>query len=231
VKVQSPEQGDVEHGTKASNNATKPHAPSKPSAADVQMTRASTDAGGKESHHPAVASTLEKTPKSPPSDDAQTHVVLSIEPRAEESQAATEPTQQQSPALSTSQRLWNAAFDRLEEDKDTAELVRSYIKTLATVLKTEASEKSISDADNVAAELKDPSKRQMNMKKLVEEGQAKVDKVSKITRRLGDFANAILSVKPMIDLAIQNIPQAAPAALPWAGVCIGLQVGIHYCIV
>jgi hypothetical protein len=70
------------------------------------------------------------------------------------------------------------------------------------------------DADNVVAELKDPSKRQMHMKKLVEEGQAKVAKASKITRGVGDFANAILSVKPMIDLAIQNIPQAAPAALP-----------------
>lgn len=55
----------------------------------------------------------------------------------------------------------------------------------------------------------------MHMKELVEEGQAKVSKTSKITKGLGDFAEAILSVKPMIDLTIQSIPQAASAALPW----------------
>jgi hypothetical protein len=133
VNVQSPEQGGVERGTKASSDATEPHAPSKPSAANVQTTGAGTDAGGKEPHHPATASTLENTPKSPPSDYAQTHVVPSIEPRAEELQPATDPTQQQSPALSTSQRLWNTAYDRLEEDKDTAELVKSYVETLTKV--------------------------------------------------------------------------------------------------
>jgi hypothetical protein len=91
VKVQSPKHRDIEHGTKASNDATKPHAPSIPSAADVKTTRASTDARGKEPHYPAAASTLKRTPKSPSSDDAQTHVVPSIEPRAEGSQPVTAP--------------------------------------------------------------------------------------------------------------------------------------------
>ena len=62
------------------------------------------------------------------------------------------------------------------------------------------------------------------MKKLVEEGQAKVSTPSKITKGVGDVAQFILSAKGMIDLAIQNIPQAA---LPWAGVCVGLQVSNH----
>ena len=65
MKVQSPKHRDVEHGTKASNDATKPHAPSIPSAADVETTRASIDARGKEPHYPAAESTLERTPKSP----------------------------------------------------------------------------------------------------------------------------------------------------------------------
>jgi hypothetical protein len=173
---------------------------------------------------------LEKIPKSPSTSVAQTRVPPD-EHRPEGPQPATESKEQQAPALSTSQRLWNAAYDRLEKENDTAELVKSYMKTLATARKTEASENSTSDADNVTAELKDPSKRQMHMKKLVEEGQAKVAKASKITKGLGDFAKAILSAKPMIDLAIQGIPQAAPAALPWAGVCVGLQVSIRHCIV
>lgn len=59
------------------------------------------------------------------------------------------------------------------------------------------------------------------MKKLVEEGRAKVSIPSKFTKGVGDVAQFILLAKASIDTAIQNIPQAT---LPWAGVCIGLQV-------
>jgi hypothetical protein len=77
-------------------------------------------------------------------------------------------------------------------------------------------------------ELKDPTKRQMHMKMLVENGKAKVAKASKVTKGVGDFAKAILSVKPIIDSVIQYTPQAAPAALPWAGVCFGLEVSNNH---
>jgi len=224
VEAQSLEQGGVEHGTKASNDATKPRAPSKPSGADVQTTQASIDAGVEEPHHPAAASTLEKTPKSPSSGDAQTHIVPSIEPRGEESQPATEPTQQQSPALFTSQRLWNAAYDGLEEDKDTTELVRSYMKTITKVLTAKTPENFPSGTGDISAELKAPAKRQKYMEDLVKEGLAKFSTASKITKGVGDVAQFILSAKGMIDAAILNIPQAA---LPWAGVCVGLQVSNH----
>ncbi len=70
-------------------------------------------------------------------------------------------------------------------------------------------------------EPKGSAERQRYMRKLVEEGQAKVTTASKLTNGLGDVAHFVLSVKAMIDLAVQNIPQAA---LPWAGVCVGLQV-------
>jgi len=66
-------------------------------------------------------------------------------------------------------------------------------------------------------ELEDRTKRQMHMKMLVENGKAKAAKAPKITKAVDDFAQAILSIKPIID------PQAVPAALPWAGVCFGLQ--------
>ena len=224
MKVQSAEQGDVKCDTKASSDATRPHAPSKPSAAaDVQTTGAGTDAGGKEPHHPAAASTLENTPKYPPTDDAQTHVIPSIEPQAEESQPAIDPIQQ-SHALSTSQRLWNAAYDRLGGDKDTAELVGSYVETLTKVLNANIPKTVASGAGDISAELKDPAKRQKYMEDLVKKGQSKVATASKITNGVGDVARFVLSAKGMIDAAIQNIPQAA---LPWAGVCIGLQVSNH----
>jgi hypothetical protein len=225
VNIQSPKQRDVGRITKASSDTTELYAPSKPSAAaDVQTTGADTDAGGKKPHYPAVASALENTPKSSPSDDAQTHVVPSIEHRAEESQPTTDPTQQQSPAFSTSQRLWNAAYDKLNEDKDTAELVRSYVKTLKKVLMPNIPKTFASGAGDISAELEDPAKRQKYMEDLVKEGQSKVATASKITKGVGDVAQFVLSAKGMIDAAIQNIPQAA---LPWAGVCIGLQVSNH----
>ena len=94
------------------------------STADAETTRADTDAGAEESHHPATASTLGKTPKSPPGVDAQTHVPPSgpsVEPRAEGSQPTAESAQQQIPVLSTSQRLWNAAQDIAKPTRDNTE--------------------------------------------------------------------------------------------------------------
>jgi hypothetical protein len=130
------------------------------------------------------------------------------------------------PTFATSQRLWNAAYDGLENNE--AELVGSYVKVLEAVLCSEASKDPASDVASVAAELKDPSQRQAQMQKLVKEALAKIAKASKIANGAGDFVEAILSVKPMVDLAIQDMPQAAPAALPWAGVCIGLQVSLLF---
>jgi hypothetical protein len=188
VNVQSPEQEDVERITKASSDATELYAPSELSAAANVQTTAGTDTRGKEPHHPAAASTLKNTPKSLPSDDAQKHVVLSIEPQAEESQPALDPTQQQSPALSTSQRLWNTAYDRLEEDKDTTELVRSYLEILTKVLLANTLKTVASGAGDVFAELKEPAKRQKYMEDLVKKGQSKVATASKITKGVGDVA-------------------------------------------
>ncbi|KAM7187580.1 hypothetical protein V8F33_011136 [Rhypophila sp. PSN 637] len=144
------------------------------------------------------------------------HSALSIESRAEPK--ATESTDQPTSAPSTSQRLWDAAYDSLAEDKDTAELVGSYMETLEEVLGDKTFEPS---AVEVSATLKDPSQRQAHMRKLVEEGQVKISRSSKIMQGVGEVVQFVLSAKTMIDLAIQNVPQAA---LPWAGVCIGLQI-------
>lgn len=161
-------------------------------------------------------------------------------------QPATESGAQQD--LNLSQKLWNDAHDILEKDED--KLVKAYVKVLTKFLDDKATDAStagatdvsadkdpkakkitdISDAGaiDMSAELKDRTKRQMYMEKLVKEGQGKVTEASNIRKRVGDIAKVILSAKPMIDLAIQNIPQAASAALPWGGVCLELQVSNHF---
>ncbi|RYP20313.1 hypothetical protein DL765_002876 [Monosporascus sp. GIB2] len=123
------------------------------------------------------------------------------------------------PQLSTSERLWNAAFDRLQEDN--AELVGSYVQTLERVLQGETRELSTAE---LSAKLKDPAMRQEHMKELVQKGQEKISKAAKITAGVGDVADFILSAKKMVDTVLQTVPHSAPAALPWAGVCIGLQI-------
>ncbi|KAK4120591.1 hypothetical protein N657DRAFT_683414 [Parathielavia appendiculata] len=106
----------------------------------------------------------------------------------------------------------NAAYDSLEDDADTAELVKSYVKTLMIA-------SDIDSSTDLSAELKDPIQRQVHMRELVEKGQAKIFTPSKITKGVGDVAQFILSAKPILDAAIQNIPQAA---LPWAGRLAGI---------
>jgi hypothetical protein len=223
---------DEDNTKLASSSVTKPQDPPKPPVViDAQGSPASPDAGTKNPLLPASAAQetlnassnhLAHTQVPPPVADAQAGPA-GADPRAKEPQPAAEFAVQQTQAISTSQRLWNAAYDSLEEDGDTAELVRSYVKILTKVLKAEkASDPSA--ANDISAELKDPIQRQTYMVNLVEEGRKKTATTSKVTKGVGDVAQFILSAKGMVDAAIQNIPQAA---LPWAGVCVGLQVSSH----
>ena len=208
IETRSPELRGTEHKTKASSsNTTELHELSDSYIADARAARENDDIERKDPHQLATASQV----PSPP-----------VEPLTGE-QPATESTDQQPPSLSTSQRLWNAVYEDLRKGDDTAELVESYIKTLTKVLEDEHESHS---GTNIALELEDPAKRQEFMTMLVEKGKAKVAKASKITKGVGDFVEAILSVKPIGDWVINTIPQAAPATLPWAGVCVGLQVSI-----
>lgn len=125
----------------------------------------------------------------------------------------TESTEQPTPLVSVSERLWNAAYDSLETVD--AELVVSYVKTLETVLGGKTREPSAAD---LSAKLKDPSTRQTYMRDLLEKGRQKISRASKITTGVGNVADFILSAKKMVDLVLQSVPQTAPAALPWAGV-------------
>ncbi|KAF7171564.1 hypothetical protein CNMCM5623_003939 [Aspergillus felis] len=177
-------------------------------------------------HHPPTTPSPSKATLDVSSDTADhTHVPHSASAVVDPARAHLGPEEhltKQSAELSMSQKIWNAAYDSLEEDKDTADLVKTYLKTLTAVLKAKkAFGVSATDDDELAAQVQSPTTRQEYLKKLVNDGQKKIETSSKIKMAVGDAAQFILSAKGMIDLAIQNIPQAA---LPWAGVCIGLQI-------
>lgn len=206
IDTRSPELRDTELETGASSsNTTEPHDLSDSHIADARAVGEDEDTAPKSPHQPVTASEV------PPSVERPTGVEL----------PTTESTGQPPRSLSISQRFWNRAYDDLKKDDDTAKLIGSYIKTLTEVLEAEH---KIPSGTDTKAELEDPAKRQEFMTMLVEKGKAKVAKASKITTRVGDFVEAILLVKPIGDWAISNIPHAAPAALPWAGVCAALQV-------
>jgi hypothetical protein len=204
---------DGEDSTKAASSS----APSNSPVAVAQRIPDSLDGGSKKPQSPAPAvQEAQVLPIVVPITDVQSGPARAG-PLAKEPQPVTECT------ISTSQRLWNAAYDSLTEDDDTSELVRSYVNILTKVLKAEKASDPCAPND-VLAELKDPNKRQMYMVHLVEEGRKKIATTSKIVKGVGDVAKFILSAKGMIDAAIQNAPQAA---LPWAGVCVGLQVSSY----
>ncbi|KID82919.1 NACHT and WD40 domain protein [Metarhizium guizhouense ARSEF 977] len=175
-----------------------------------------------DSEQPGIQHVSEGSVSSSPGTDKEAKMAVapavallapSVEPRTKGPPVAEFQQQQQADAaMSTSQRVWHASYESLEKGSDTAQLVKSYAKILMTVL---------GDGQHDSAELNDPTRRQDCMKDLVRQGLARVSTSSRIRQGVSDIAEYCLSAKGMIDLAIQNIPQAA---LPWAGVCIGLQI-------
>ncbi|KAJ3489330.1 hypothetical protein NLG97_g6016 [Lecanicillium saksenae] len=81
-------------------------------------------------------------------------------------------------------------------------------------------------AAGILAKLKDPTKRQLFLEMLVTSGKARVKKTERVSKAAGYVAEKVLFLKPAMEVVLQ-IPQAAPAALPWAGICLGMKILSH----
>jgi hypothetical protein len=211
---------DKEDSTKLTSiSATKPGAPLSPPDTNAQGkgTFASPDTRAKKPWLPASA--VQDTSKASSSHNAQakpTRTAL----QGREPQSATESGSQQD--INFSQKLWDDAYDSLEKDEE--ELVRAYMNTLAKVFKLKkATNTSTTETIDIPTEIRDRAHRKIYMEQVVEEGKKKVAGMTKFSKAVGNFADTILKIKPMVDF-VMTIPQVAPAALPWAGVCAGLLV-------
>lgn len=131
------------------------------------------------------------------------------------------PNASKDPKKSISRKVWNQAFDEIARDDGTKKLAETYAKVIKKSRNKDANEPA-SDDEDIDGMMNDPDERDRIMREALEAGQQRVYKSTAISNAAGDVANFVLKFKDVIDFAIGNIPQAA---LPWAGVSIGLSVG------
>ena len=142
--------------------------------------------------------------------------------------------------IDRSLELWNDAYDQLEVEEETVKTASAYRETLAELLtndeitsgpSTTATGTRIDRASRnvikakILEGLTDRSRRQEMLARFVKDGQEKA-KTSKFVDRVGRIADTILQAKPAVDVVL-HVPHAAPAALPWAGVCVCLKVSSY----
>jgi hypothetical protein len=131
------------------------------------------------------------------------------------------PEAKTSPGLSTSQIIWNRAYDELAKDERTSDLVEGYMRIIRRATDPDG---AVNEAvgDDLLPDMNDPIRIQAMLKDAIKAGQAKIAKVGKAMNVVGNVVDLVNRFKGVIDVAVKANPQAA---LPWAGVCIGLQVG------
>ncbi len=121
-----------------------------------------------------------------------------------------------------SRELWDEAYDSIEAEEE--DLMKNYIEALRKHLGPRRREDiSVADALEISAQLNNKTARQKLMEEVVVSGKERIEKSSHASKFVSDVAQGILKLQPVVDIVMQ-VPQAAPAALPWAGVCVGLQV-------
>ena len=120
---------------------------------------------------------------------------------------------------SEAEAIWHDAFDDIVATDE--KLVKHYLRALEAYSTPTGTQPS--DAADIQAGLNDRARRQQVLERLVQTGKSRMEAPEKFSRYVGTPANAVLKAKPIVDI-VTTIPHAAPAALPWAGVCVGLKV-------
>ncbi|KAJ6186531.1 hypothetical protein N7519_007832 [Penicillium mononematosum] len=173
-------------------------------------------------NHPAAAAVGRKEPPKKP-DTPTPPPIANVSSDTEANTGAQKPSiapeAKRSPDLSTSQIVWNRAYDELAKDKGTSDLVKNYMRIIPRATDPDG-DVNEGVGDDILPDMNDPIRRQEILKDAIKAGQAKIARVEKSTNVVGNVVDFVNRFKGVIDVAVKANPQAA---LPWAGVCIGLQ--------
>lgn len=139
---------------------------------------------------PANKTNTDTPPALPPVANVSSNTEAGAEAPEQEQKAEATGT----PELSTSQRVWNRAYDELAKDAATSDLVEAYVKILPKATDPDGSA-SAPAGDGLPTEMSDPVRRQTIMKDAIKAGQVKIAKVAKVTNAVGDVVNFVNQFK------------------------------------
>ncbi|PYH68303.1 NACHT and WD40 domain protein [Aspergillus vadensis CBS 113365] len=154
------------------------------------------------------------------SSDAPTNVTQNTEVRQNDEIAAISDTsahhEQQTinQAASIHKALWDKAYSNLKSDSEKAEYVSRYEELLAKVfLNQSTAEKATNESSQHLGE--------EQMKKVVEEGLARIEKYKKAIEYSESTVNVIKQLKAILDIPLKNVSQTA---LPWAVISSSVDI-------
>lgn len=144
---------------------------------------------------------------------------------ADEQSSVLSPTLTGTPSLGKSKRVlfevWNEAYNDLKEDEPG--IVDAYERILSSQLETNTPVTEIEGCpENL---IKTTSERQYQLKRLIEEGQARRERAAVIKGKINNVVEPFNHLRSVISLAVKNEPVASIA---WVGVTALLDVSDNY---
>lgn len=119
----------------------------------------------------------------------------------------------------TSELIWDRAYDELKTED--AALVQAYETILSTKLQNAGNANSEAMIEGNIINQHDREKRRIQMNQLVKDGLDKISLETKVKLRLGRVLQTVNLAQSLISDIVNGVPQAA---LPWAAVCLSLEV-------
>ncbi|GAB1311528.1 hypothetical protein MFIFM68171_01738 [Madurella fahalii] len=171
----------------------------------------------------ASTGVLQPAPLPEPTFQRQTHTTASTDAPLLSAAPATDPADVETSdvtgntAASLPVRLWDRAYEDLKRE-ETA-LVGAYEKILSGQLGDGLGSTVTESQPNTIAQ-NDPDARRRQMMQIIHAGLEKTEKEASVKKKVGVAVDGVLSVKSVISLAVQTVPQAA---LAWTGICVVLE--------
>ncbi|KAJ3488446.1 hypothetical protein NLG97_g6197 [Lecanicillium saksenae] len=134
-----------------------------------------------------------------------------------DSRPAQAPADQQSSLSALQVRLWNGAYDALKQSDP--KLVDAFERILTARLKEIQGTPTDDVSDNNISDRAETRCEQMRI--VIQDGLDRSEKSAALSEKTAQSLQLFASVKSVIAAGLRSVPQAA---VPWACVCIGLEV-------